>query len=326
MPYLRHKSPFVVYGLLGLALAGAFAVSIAAGSSHVAWSDLWRNTSLIKYRAGRSSMAAIAGAGLSVAGALFQALLRNPLAEPYVLGVTAGAGLGAAFAIVFGIIAIGAWTVPGMAFAGALATILLVQALARKPDGAAPVETMLLAGVTVSAVLNSLLMFLVSVAPSDRLNNVVWWLLGNLVTDRWTIAAVGLVVAAGIAVSVVWARDLNLLALGDAPAAHLGLHVARTRTLFFVVASLVTGAIVAACGIIGFVGLIVPHAVRLLVGPDHRRLLPTSAILGAAFLVLADCLARTLLAPREIPIGVVTALAGGPLFIMLLRRHKTARG
>ena len=328
MSYLRHKSPFIIYSLFGLALTGAFALSIAAGSSHLAWSELWNNTAILKLRAARSLMAAIAGAGLSVAGAVFQALLRNPLAEPYVLGVTAGAGVGAALAIVLGITAAGAWTVPGMAFAGALCTILLVQALARTPDGAAPVETMLLAGVTVSAVLNSVLMFLVSAAPSERkLQGVVWWLLGNLEANEWPpVAVVGVVVAAGVAVAVLWARDLNILALGDAPAAHLGLHVARSRLLFYVVASLVTGATVAACGIIGFVGLIVPHAVRLLVGPDHRRLVPASAILGAAFLVLADCLARTLLSPREIPIGVVTALAGGPLFIMLLRRHKTARG
>jgi iron complex transport system permease protein len=300
-------------------------VSIAAGSVRLSWRDLWTDPAMLgilEHRAGRSLMAAIAGAGLSVAGAIFQALLRNPLAEPYVLGVTAGAGVGAALAIVFGITAIGAWTVPGMAFAGALGTILLVQALARKPDGSAPVETMLLAGVTVSAVLNSILMFLVSVAPSNKLNNVVWWLLGNLVVEWPTVKAVGAVIAVGVVVATLLARDLNLLALGDAPAAHLGLHVERSRMLFYVVASLVTGATVAACGIIGFVGLIVPHAVRLLVGPDHRRLLPASALAGAAFLMLADCLARTLLSPREIPIGVITALAGGPLFIWLLRRHK----
>ena len=318
MPYLRHKSPFVVYGLLGLSLVAAFALSIAVGSSHLSWSDLWNNTAILKLRAARSLMAAIAGAGLSVAGAVFQALLRNPLAEPYVLGVTAGAGVGAALAIVFGITAIGAWTVPGMAFAGALGTILLVQTLARTPDGAVPVETMLLAGVTVSAVLNSILMFLVSVAPSDKLHGVVWWLLGNLAVAEWPpVATVGAVVAVGLVAMVLFARDLNLIALGDAPAAHLGLNVSRSRLLFYIVASLVTGATVAACGIIGFVGLIVPHAVRLLVGPDHRRLVPASAILGAAFLVLADCLARTLLSRREIPSALSPRLAGGPLFIML---------
>ena len=150
----------------------------------LSWSELWSNTAILEASRARSVMAPIVGAGLSVAGAIFQALLRNPLAEPYVLGVTAGAGVGAALAIVAGITAAGAWTVPGMAFAGALGTIFLVQALARTPDGAVPVETMLLAGVTVSAVLNSLLMFIVSVAPSEKLHGVVWWLLGNLQVDR----------------------------------------------------------------------------------------------------------------------------------------------
>jgi len=272
-------------------------------------------------------MASVAGAGLSVAGVIFQSLLRNPLAEPYVLGVTAGAGLGAALAIVSGITMAGMWTVPGMAFVGALGTILMVQALARTPSGAVPVETMLLAGVTVSAVLNSLLMFVVSVAPSEKLRGVVWWLLGNLqVTDWRLLETVAVVVAAGIAVAVLFARDLNLMALGDEPAAHLGLDVTRSRRMFFVAASLVTGATVASCGIIGFVGLIVPHAVRLVVGPDHRRLVPATALAGAAFLVLADCLARTLLRQSEIPIGVVTALSGGPLFLMLLRKHQAVTG
>jgi iron complex transport system permease protein len=272
-------------------------------------------------------MAAVAGAGLSVAGVVFQSLLRNPLAEPYVLGVTAGAGLGAALAIVAGITVLGLWTVPGMAFLGALGTILLVQALARTPSGAVPVETMLLAGVTISAVLNSLLMFVISVAPSEKLHGVVWWLLGNLqVVDWYLLEIVAAVVAAGLTVTILWARDLNLMALGDETAAHLGLHVTRSRRMFFVVASLVTGATVAACGIIGFVGLIVPHGVRMIVGPDHRRLVSAAALAGAAFLVLADCLARSLLAQGEIPIGVVTSLTGGPLFLMLLRKHKRAAG
>jgi iron complex transport system permease protein len=327
MSYLRHKPAPVVFGLLAALLAAALAVSLTVGSVHLSWRDLWNNTAILKLRAARVAMASIAGAGLSVAGAIFQALLRNPLAEPYVLGVTAGAGLGAALAIVTGIAVAGGWSVPCMAFAGALGTIFLVQTLARKPDGAAPVETMLLAGVTVSAVFNSLLMFVVSVAPSDKLHGVVWWLLGNLQATQWPpVAVVGGVVATGLAVAILWARDLNLLALGDATAAHLGLNVSRTRLLFYIVASLVTGATVAACGIIGFVGLIVPHAVRLLVGPDHRRLVPAAALAGAAFLMLADCLSRAMLAPKEIPVGVVTALAGGPLFIFLLRRHKSPRG
>ena len=332
MTFLRHKSAPLVYGLLALLLAGAYVVAILTGPSQLAWSEMW-SKGIWELRAARALMASIAGAGLSVAGVVFQSLLRNPLAEPYVLGVTAGAGLGAAVAIVAtaqvaGIAIFGLWAVPGMAFVGALGTILLVQALARTPSGAVPVQTMLLAGVTVSAVLNSLLMFVVSVAPSDKLHGVVWWLLGNLQVGDWRLLEiVAAVVAAGLAVAILWARDLNLMALGDEPAAHLGLNVTRSRRMFFVVASLVTGATVASCGIIGFVGLIVPHAVRLVVGPDHRRLVPAAALAGAAFLVLADCLARSLLPQGQIlPIGVVTALCGGPLFLMLLRKHKAATG
>lgn len=324
MSFLRHKPAAVVYGILCLLLAAAWVLSVAVGSTSAPW-DV-RSMPIFHLRAVRALMASVAGAGLSVAGVIFQSLLRNALAEPYVLGVTAGAGVGAALAIIRGMTIAGAWTVPGMAFAGALGTIVLVQTLARTRAGAMPVETMLLAGVTVSAILNSLLMFLVSVAPSDKLHGVVWWLLGNLFAAEWRQAApMAVVVVPGLAVSILLARDLNLMALGDAPASHLGLNVERSRLLFFVIASLVTGATVAACGIIGFVGLIVPHAMRLVVGPDHRRLVPATAIAGATFLVLADCLARTLLA-TEIPIGVVTALAGGPLFLMLLRRHKTAKG
>jgi iron complex transport system permease protein len=324
MSFLRNKSGPLIYALLALLLAGALCISILTGPAHLAWGELWNNKSILALRIARASMAAVAGAGLSVAGVVFQALLRNPLAEPYVLGVTAGAGLGAALAIVAGMTAFGLWTVPGMAFLGALGTILLVQALARAPSGAAPVETMLLAGVTTSAVLNSLLMFIISVAPSNKLHGVVWWLLGNLQVIEWNLLEiVALVVAAGLTVVILGSRDLNLLALGDATAAHLGLNVAVSRGMFFVVASLVTGATVAACGIIGFVGLIVPHGVRLLVGPDHRRLAPAAALAGAAFLVLADCLARSLLSQGEIPIGVVTSLTGGPMFLIILRRHKT---
>jgi iron complex transport system permease protein len=326
MPYLRHKSSPLVFGLFALLLVGACMVSILTGPAQLAWSEMWYK-GIWGLRAARTLMASVAGAGLSVAGVIFQSLLRNPLAEPYVLGVTAGAGVGAALAIVTGITMFGLWTVPGMAFIGALGTILLVQALARTPSGAVPVETMLLAGVTVSAVLNSLLMFVVSVAPSEKLHGVVWWLLGNLQVIDWRLLEiVGGVVAAGLAVAILLTRDLNLMALGDEPAAQLGLNVTHSRQMFFVVASLVTGATVASCGIIGFVGLIVPHAVRLIVGPDHRRLVPAAALAGAAFLVLADCLARSLLPQGEIPIGVVTALFGGPLFLMLLRKHKAVSG
>ena len=274
-------------------------------------------------RVARILLAVVAGAGLSVAGVIFQALLRNPLAEPYVLGVSSGAGLGSAMAIVLGLSALGMWTLPAMAFAGALGTIILVYMLARTPGGAVPVHTLLLSGVIVSAVFSSLLMFMVYASDSKEIHGVVWWLLGNLQINDWALLRLAaVVVAGGVMFTMLYARDLNVMTLGEQPATHLGLHPERTKKLFFVVASLMTGAAVATCGLIGFVGLIVPHAVRLAIGPDHRRLIPTCALAGAAFLVVADAFARVALAPTEIPIGVVTAFLGGPFFLFLLRRRK----
>ena len=318
------KKSLAVHGVLLLALVAACLVSLFAGVVPLPANDVW-HSGIFRLRLARTALGVVAGAGLSVAGVIFQAILRNPLAEPYVLGVSSGAGLGAALAIVLGLSAAGAWMLPATAFAGALGTILLVYALARTSTGTTPVQTLLLSGVVVSAVLGSILMFVVSVAPSEKLHGIVWWLLGNLQVFDWgLLRIVSAVVAAGLAVSVLFARDLNLMALGEEPAAHLGLDVEWTKKLFFLLASLMTGATVAACGLIGFVGLIVPHTVRLVAGPDHRRLVAASALAGAAFLVLADSVARTIIAPREVPIGVITAILGGPFFLGLLRKRKAS--
>ena len=311
-----------VYSVLLLALVVACLVSLLAGAASLPANDVW-HSGIFRLRLARTALCVVAGAGLSAAGVIFQAILRNPLAEPYVLGVSSGAGLGAALAIVFGLTTAGAWMLPATAFAGALGTILLVYALARMPGGTAPVQTLLLSGVVVSAVLGSILMFVVSAAPSEKLHSVIWWLLGNLQVFDWgLLRIISAVVAGGLVVSVLCGRDLNLMALGEEPAAHLGLDVEWTKKLFFLLASLMTGATVAACGLIGFVGLIVPHTVRLVVGPDHRRLVTASALSGAAFLVLADSVARTIIAPQEVPIGVITAILGGPFFLGLLRKRK----
>ena len=324
MPNLCDKKSLTVHGALLAALVVACLVSLFAGAVPLPADDVW-HSGIFRLRLARTALCVVAGAGLSVAGVIFQAILRNPLAEPYVLGVSSGAGLGAVLAIVLGFSAVGAWTLPAMAFAGALGTILLVYALARTAAGTAPVQTLLLSGVVVSAVLGSILMFVVSVTPSEKLHSIVWWLLGNLQIFDWRLLRiVSAVVAAGLAVSVLFARDLNLMSLGDEPAAHLGLDVEWTKNLFFLLASLMTGATVAACGLIGFVGLIVPHTVRLVAGPDHRRLVAASALAGAAFLVLADSVARTIIAPREVPIGVITAILGGPFFLGLLRKRKAS--
>jgi iron complex transport system permease protein len=320
-PSLNDRKGFTAEGILLLALAAACLVSLLAGPVGLEAAAL-RRPAILQLRLARTAMAMIAGAGLSVSGVIFQALLHNPLAEPYVLGVSSGAGVGAAAAIVLGLAGAGVWTVPCTAFLGASGTVLLVYALARTSTGAIPVPTLLLAGVVVSSVLGSALMFLVSAAATERLHGVVWWLLGDLqVFDGKLLRIVSLAVTGGLLFSGLFARDLNLLALGEEPAAHLGLDVERSKKLFVIVASLMTAATVSACGLIGFVGLIVPHAVRAVIGSDHRRLVPACALAGAAFLVLADSAARTILAPAEVPIGAVTALLGGPFFLVLLKRR-----
>ena len=318
------KRAVLLYALLLASVAAACVIGLLAGAVRVPLSEMG-TSSIIRLRLARVLLGLVAGAGLSVAGVILQALLRNPLADPYVLGVSSGAGLGAAVAILLGLNALGVWVLPATAFAGALGTIVLVYMLARTAGGAVPVQTLLLSGVIVSAVMGSLLMFLVSIAPSDDLHSVIWWLLGNLQVFDWALLrVVAAVVAFGLAATMLLARDLNLMVLGDEPAAHLGLRVEQTKKLFFLIASLMAGATVAACGLVGFVGLIVPHAVRLAIGPNHRRLVPAAALAGAAFLVLADSFGRTVIAPLEIPIGVVTAFLGGPFFLVLLRRRKSS--
>lgn len=318
----RRRKGWLVYGTMLAALLCACLLSLFAGAVRVSAGEFLQSP-IVRLRVARILLAIVAGAGLSVAGVIFQALLRNPLAEPYVLGVSSGAGLGAAVAIILGFGVLGTWMLPATAFAGALGAIVLVYAMAREPDGTLPVQTLLLSGVIVSAVLGSVLMFLVSSSPAESLHDVVWWLLGNLQIFDWgLLRIIAAVVLAGVLLTVLLARDLNVMTLGEEGAAHLGLHVKRTRMVFFLAGSLVTAAAVAGCGLIGFVGLIVPHSVRLALGPDHRRLVPASALAGATFLVLADAFARTVIAPVEIPIGVVTSLLGGPFFLFLLRRRR----
>ena len=318
-----RKSLLICLLLLAL-LAVTGVMSLFVGAVWVSPSDMLESP-IFQLRLSRIVLGIIAGVGLSVSGVIFQALLRNPLAEPYILGVSSGAGLGAAVSIVLGLGALGMWMLPGVAFAGALITILGVYYLARQAGGAVPVQTLLLSGVVISTVLGSMLMFLVSTMPAENLHSVMWWLLGNLQVSDWSLVhAAGIIVSVGLAITILLARDLNLMTLGEESASHLGLHVERTKKLFFVVASLMTGATVAACGLIGFVGLIIPHTVRIIMGPDHRKLVPATAIAGAIFLILADSFARVIITPLEIPIGVVTAFLGGPFFLILLRNRKSA--
>ena len=277
-----------------------------------------------RVRLPRILLAAIVGAALSVSGAGFQAILRNPLADPFLLGVSGGGALGAIAAMLLGLDAgrLGLFAVPLFAFAGSLATVLLVFSLART-EGRLPVHSLLLAGVVANAFISAVIMFVLSVSRPERVQGVVFWMMGSVGSERWTVVAgVGLCVLLAGAALFSLARDFNLISLGEEPAGQLGVAVESTKLWAFVAASLATGAVVSVSGIIGFAGLIVPHLCRLSLGPDHRLLIPASFLAGAIFLILCDTLARTLVAPAEMPVGVVTALVGGPFFIWLLRRRR----
>lgn len=276
-------------------------------------------TILFSIRIPRILFAGLIGAALSCAGVVFQGLLRNPLADPYVLGVSGGAAVGAILAIVTGLGSL-PFGIPGLAFAGGLLSILLVWGLSGVTGGQRTDRT-LLAGVIVNAFFSALIMFLVSVTGGEQIHGVLFWLMGDLAMageNDILLAAVFLV--AGFAVMFLHARDLNILLTGEETALQLGIPVKRTRMLLLISASLVTGAAVSVSGIIGFVGLMVPHIVRMLFGSDHRLLLPASLLFGGAFLIAADTIARIVLAPAELPIGVVTALCGAPYFAYLMKR------
>jgi ABC-type Fe3+-siderophore transport system permease subunit len=282
-------------------------------------------TIVLDVRLPRVVTAALIGAALSAAGVLFQALLRNPLADPYSIGTSGGAALGATVGVILsGRLGAGWAGVPTLAFVGAIGTTLLVYSLARV-GGKTPIVTLLLAGLSVSVILGysmSLLLLMGDRFQRD-LRILYVWLLGGVTIAPWShVGVTAAIVLVGCACALGRTRRLNALALGDEASASLGLHVERERGLVILIGALLTAAAVSAGGLIGFVGLIVPHVGRVLVGPNHDRLLPLSILGGGIFLVLADLVARVALAPAEIPLGIVTAFTGGPLFLYLLRRTK----
>jgi len=281
---------------------------------------------LMEIRLPRVLLAAAVGSALAVSGATFQGLFRNPMADPYVIGISSGAALGAVLAMLTGagFAAGGFGAVPLFAFAGGLATMLLVYNMARV-GSSVPVMTLLLAGIAVSAFLSALVSLLTYFA-GEKLHQVVFWMMGGLGGASWLRVKVMLpYVAAGFCCIYVFARDLNALLLGEETARHLGVETERLKKILLVGASLLVAAAVSTSGIIGFVGLVVPHFIRLVTGPDHRFLLPASAVLGATLLIGTDTLARTIIAPTELPVGIITALVGAPLFIYLLKKRKRLR-
>ncbi len=278
---------------------------------------------IFQIRLPRVVTAAVVGGALAAAGVVFQGLLRNPMADPYIIGTSGGAALGATIALLLPIqvVWLGFTLVPLAAFAGALVTVLVVYNIARVGPRT-PVTTLLLAGFAFSSMLAAVMSFLMLVS-GNTLRRVILWTMGGVTASSWPqLRIVVPLILAGVVAAYALANDLNAFLLGEEQAAYLGVNVERRKLVLLMFGSLLTGAAVSVSGLVGFIGLVVPHVARLVFGPDHRLLLPTSTLLGSLFLVLADLLARLLLAPAEIPVGIITAMIGAPFFIYLLRRSK----
>jgi iron complex transport system permease protein len=321
--------------LLGLFLGAALLLSVGLGAVPLSLSeiiDALRGTGdpstvtiVRELRLPRALQAALVGAALAASGATFQALLRNPLAEPYILGVSGGAAVGAVLAVVLGWALLAPWALPAAAFTGALFAVVLVLRIAASVGRAMDTRVLLLAGVVVGAFFNACILLVLTFSDIESFRSALFWMMGSLSGASWRGGGIlALYLVPGILVLLALARPLNLMAIGEDTAAYLGASVERVKLTAFGTASLLTAAAVAMSGVIGFVGLIVPHVIRLLWGSNYRFLLPASVLLGAAFLTLADTLARVAAAPTELPVGVVTAFVGVPFFVWLLRRAVAA--
>ncbi len=321
------RKTLIVCGVLSLLLIVVGLVAMSIGSERVPLLNLLRSGALtptqrsilFDIRLPRILLAATVGASLAAAGASYQALLRNALAEPFLLGISNGAAVGTMIALVF--IGAGEWVRPLMAFGGAIAATLVVYRLAGGRAGASP-ERLILAGVIVTTFQSSAIVFITTMMDATRIRSFTFWLLGDL--SQASSSSIGISVIstlAGVILLTFNARPLNLLMLGERDAFDLGVEVSRVRLQVFMAASLLVGVSVALSGSVGYVGLVVPHLVRMATSGDNRLTIPASALAGASFVVLADTVARTIIAPRELPVGAITALIGAPLFIYLLKRR-----
>ena len=263
------------------------------------------------------------GGALSLAGVILQGMFRNPLVEPYTLGISGGAALGVCLNIVLRIYQIfGVLTLPVFGFSGAVLVILLVYSLSIK-RGVLKMQGLLLTGVMISFISSSLIMLIMAVSRTEDLHGIIFWIMGSLEEPNWALIKImSAVFVFGFFVSCLFWRDLNALALGEEEAIHLGINTEKTKRVLFLLSSLLTGCAVSVCGIIGFVGLVVPHLARLFVGGDHRILLISSALVGGIFLILSDTLARTIIAPLELPVGVITGIVGGSIFVWFLNKRQ----
>lgn len=340
VPVFRPHRPLVIFSVLSVLLAAALLAGVALGAVGLSVSDVFatlghalsgQNRSLsdaviIDLRLPRVLLAALVGASLALAGAVYQALFKNALADPYILGISSGAGLGATLALaVLGTSYVArSLGVTAGAFAGALVTVLVAVRLASR-GGRMETASLLLAGIAISYVLSALTSFIM-VIDRETMQSIVYWMMGGLSGRSWQhVALVGVTLLVGAVLPAVFHRDLDLMSLGDERAGQLGVPVERLKRLMLVSASLMVAGAVSVSGLVGFVGLMTPHMMRLVLGPRHRLLLPASVLAGAILMVLADLIARTILAPIELPVGIVTALAGGPFFVWLLRRSVVSR-
>ncbi len=307
-------------------------ISLSSGEVKISWTqipEILSNkngiefTVLSKIRIPRLILAVSVGGALSLSGAILQGIYRNPLVEPYTLGISGGAALGIAVAIVFGFQAVGNFILPLFGFGGAMVTVFLVYFLSVQKAGLS-MNSMLLIGVMVSFVASSAMMFLMSLTTSDNLQSIIFWVMGSLDESNNMLIKIAFWSAiTGLILVYFFAQPLNALRLGEVKARHLGINTNVTVKLLFIVASLLTGVAVSVAGVIGFVGLVIPHLVRLIIGNDYRILLGSSFLGGAIFLILCDTVSRTIISPNELPIGVITGFTGGVLFIAVLSRSKS---
>ncbi|MFH0738661.1 MAG: iron ABC transporter permease [Candidatus Omnitrophota bacterium] len=309
--------------ILFLLLCIAVLLALIKGAVAIPWAQLLRkeNQVILNMRILRIITAILAGSGLAVCGIALQAILRNPLAEPYLLGTSSGAGLLAVIAVILGVSSI---YLPLAAFLGAVGSIILVYNLAREGNRISD-KSLILSGVIISIVFASLIVFLVSISPSQAMHEMTWWLWGSLqVYDVKLVSLVAVPVIFGIALIYLFSQDLNAISLGEEEATHLGIDTQNIKKILILITALITASLICICGIIGFVGLIVPHMMRRLSGPNHKALIPVTCLAASVFMVICDLISRTLFAPVEIPIGVITAIIGAPVFIILLKKGTKA--
>ena len=310
-----RPKPFIFLLLLFLLLAAMLGCSML-GVVHFGWAEMWQSPIFWNLRMPRIVLSVLVGAALSVCGAAYQSVFRNPLTDPYVLGISSGASLGAAIAILLGLEAY-LLGVGACALVSGLLTILVIYRIA-SIGNRMHTTTLLLTGVCITFLMSALISFLM-VLRQDKMDSIIFWTMGSFASASWTdVAIVAPVVAVGIGVVLYHCRDLNLLLAGSETAKSLGVEVERVKKVLLLATTLMVAFCVSTCGVIGFVGLVVPHCIRLVSGPDNRRIVPYAIVVGALFLLLCDTMARTLLMPAELPVGSLTALVGAPLFIYLL--------